>query len=101
MNLNTTWTQAPTSRTLKSNDSRAVKIYIQKVRKNLDTHNVFQRMKALLQELEGHTVLNEYQKNIYESIDNDVYRLCINAENKVKKKCMENSYGHQNLIRRS
>ena len=86
MNLNTTWTQAPTSRTLKSNDSRAVKIYIQKVRKNLDTHNVFQRMKALLQELEGQTVLKEYQKNIYESIDNDVYRLCINAENKVKKK---------------
>ena len=62
MNLNTTWTQAPTSRTLKSNDSRAVKIYIQKVIKNLDTHNMFQRMKALLQELEGQTVLNDYKK---------------------------------------
>ena len=44
MNLNTTWQIAPTSRILKSNDSRAVKTYIKKVRKIFDTHNVFQCM---------------------------------------------------------
>ena len=43
-------------------------------------------MKQLLQELEGKDKINEYQKRIYESIDKDVHRLCINAENKIKKK---------------
>ena len=30
--------------------------------------------------------MSEYQKKKYEAIDTDVYRLCINAEIKVKKK---------------
>ena len=75
MNLNTSWPIAPTSRTLKSNDARAVKIYVKKVQKNFDTHNVFQR----IQEVEEQTVMSEYQKKQYEAIDTDVYRLCINA----------------------
>ena len=43
-------------------------------------------MKQLLLELEGKDKINEFQQKIYESIDKDIHRLCINAENKIKKK---------------
>ena len=76
---------APTSRKLKSSNPKSVETYIRKVIENFENHNVFKRVEALWEELRNKATMTEIQQNKYDAIDNDVIRLCVNAENVLKK----------------
>ena len=83
--LNDNDTMAQTSRKLKSNDIKGVAKYIKKLKEGMETHKVRVRLKSLLLELQGKKIMNEYQKKLYEGIDEDMYRLCINSEKNIRK----------------
>ena len=83
--LNDKDSMSPTSRRLKSSDVKGVKKYVSLLKDGLETHNVEKRLRLLQQELKGTNTINEYQKKIYEGIDQDVFRLCTNAEKKIRK----------------
>ena len=76
---------APTSRKLKSSNPKSVDTYIKKVKENFEIHNIFNRIESLWNELQNKVTMTEIQQNKYEAIDNDVIRLCLNAENVLKK----------------
>ena len=76
---------SPTSRKLKSGDIKGVKKYKKLLRNSLDRHRVIERMKELLRELEGVEHMNPFQLKLYEGIDNDMHRLCINAERGIRR----------------
>ena len=75
----------PTSRNLKSNDIKSVAKYKKKLNEGMETHKVRVRLKSLLRELQGKKTMNDYQKKLYEGIDEDMYRLCINSEKNIRK----------------
>ena len=75
----------PTSRKLKSNDVKGVEKYKNKLLQGIDTHNIAQRMKTLITELQGKKEMNANQKQLYEGIDKDMFRLCINAEKNIRR----------------
>ena len=76
----------PTSRKLKSGDVKGVEKYKEKLLEGMGKHKIVQRMIELLQELSGKAQMNAYQQKLYEGIDQDMFRLCINAEKKYKKR---------------
>ena len=75
---------SPSSRRLKSNDPKKVSQYIEKVKDNFHSHNVFQRIEELWDTIKTNETMSKKQIKTYEKIDRDVYRLCTNAENNIK-----------------
>ena len=58
----------------------------EKIIDNFISHNIFQRVEILWNELESSSIMTLKQINKYEKIDREIFRLCANAENKIKGK---------------
>ena len=85
LNLKEQDLMGPTSRKLKSNDVKGVEKYVEKLEKGIEEHNIAERMKTLITEIQGKPTLSEYHKKIYEGLDEDMFRLCINAERQIRR----------------
>ena len=86
LDLNSKDIGSPTSRLLKSTDPKCVQRYVDTLKKHFEAHRVFERVEELWTELHDTGIMSQDKLDKYNAIDRDIYRLCTNAENGIKRK---------------
>ena len=84
LNINSQDCSTPSCRRLKSPDPKCVRKYIKKLRENFEYHKIHERLRTLVQSLQGKMEISTNQKHEYERLDEDIFRLCKSAEKEIK-----------------